>query len=234
MNCTVSRCIIDSFQSGIHLIAAYNNAINSNVVTGCYTNCYLNTSDYNVISGNSLREAYIHPNLLVETSKGTVISGNQADDSTGYWDSQEQQLHVSNGIYLAYTNCCPVIGNVASNNGRNGIQIHYENTSTPDCFYPIVGNICNENGKTIEGHSVSSDGIFLQGCTVCNAISGNVCVNNSANGIQLTNDPDVQQHAENNLLVGNICIVHATPGSDKAIKAEDPNNIIADYKAGSL
>ena len=97
-----------------------------------------------------------------------------------------------------------------------------------------MGNICNENGQSGEGN-----GIHLQGLSQLMTIYGNVCYNNYNNGIRLQIEDTVEDDpaAINNMVVGNVAVLHEEDISrpwDKAISIEDPSNSAADNITGQL
>lgn len=239
---TISQCHIDyygkiyntnyNFGNGI-VLSTYetniskckNNLLKNNRVLGCATNCYLINSSNNTITDNifSMSQGGIqgHDGILLWKSCNNILSNNICNNNAEH------------GIYSSGCKHCTIQNNILHANAASGIQLRFANPNVSDEYNTISGNVCILNGYTAP---MGGNGIHLLAYAEHNTIAGNVCVNNHNNGIRLQKEDAFPNNpAINNVVDGNTCLLHSgSPGTDKPIAVDDPRNIVAFNKTGTL
>lgn len=165
--------------NGIYIELSENNTISGNTVNNNFNNgIYLWYSENNTVTGNTVN-VNTDDGIYSRISNNNTISGNNAS------------YNGDDGIYVWYSKDISVSGNTVNDNVDDGIFI-YDNCKD----ISVSGNTINDNGD---------DGIYIWFGND-NIISGNTINNNTSTGIYLVSSNTNQ--VSGNILLGNsICIL---------------------------
>jgi len=171
--CKIEGCIFENFRGKpIRLQNCYNSSVLGNTFIGSDGyNIHIQSSHYNVISGNVCRGGY--HGVFVTGSEMNTVSGNTFSGAASYGIYMDGNHNVASGntckanlrgIHLV-SHYCVVSNNSCWKNQQEGIYVLG--------FYNIIsGNAVSENS---EASSYAYDNICVHGNSDYNLVTGNYC-----------------------------------------------------------
>jgi parallel beta-helix repeat protein len=220
-NVTIENTNIYGFYDGIHLDSSNSNIISGNSATANDYGIYLNSSSNNIVSGNNVTANSYEGIILVSSSNSNAVIWNNAT------------ANGDDGIVLDFSLSNTVSGNNATANNHDGIHLASSSNNTLSSNNVTANSyhgfyLTGSSNNTVMGNNATANsyfGIWLDSSSNNNIVSGNNATANSDDGISL-------MASANNTVTGNT----ATSNSAVAIGIwldSSSNNTVSSNNATS-